>query len=249
MKRTARLALVLPLLAACTQEPAPGAPGAGDGGIREAQQLRQQIAALERKIQLLEVQVGRPRVARASDEPVAAAQVADGDAQASIGAADPGAGTAAALANAAAAAPGVKAFLESDDGKKALAVAVRTVQEQAEQERAARMIEDRLAAFAKDANLTEDQVGKMRDILTRSSRAFRDTFAVLRDGGSDLPQAERDQARQQAMAKVTEIRKSMDDEARVVLSQTQFEQYQKAVAGAMGGFGFRGPGAPAGRGN
>jgi hypothetical protein len=179
---------------------------------------------------------------------VAVAQPAEGEVQAADeGAA--GAVSAASLATAEQAAPGVKAFLESDDGKKALATAVRTVQEQAEQERTARMIEDRLAAFAKDANLTEDQVVKMRDILTRSSKSFRDTFAVFRDGGGDVPAAERDQARQQAMAKVTEIRKSMDDEARVVLSQTQFDQYQKAVAGAMGGFGFRGPGAPGGRGN
>ena len=40
-----------------------------------------------------------------------------------------------------------------------------------------------------------------------------------------------------------DFRNVHSDEARVVLSQTQFEQYQKAVAGAMGGFGFRGAGA------
>jgi hypothetical protein len=243
MNRIARAVLVLPLLAACSQEAPPAAPGVGVD-TRDVQQLRQQIAALERKIQLLEAQAGRPRAARASDTPVAAAESGEGDAKAAPGA-ESAAGGAPSLATAAAAAPGVKAFLESDDGKKALAVAVRTVQEQAEQERTARMIEDRLAQFAKDASLTDDQVVKMRDILTRSSKSFRDAFAVFRDGG-DLPQAERDQARQQAMAKVGEIRKSMDDEARVVLSQTQFDQYQKAVAGAMGGLGFRGPG-PQGR--
>lgn len=239
MKRIAGVLLVLPFLAACSQEQA---PGAADDGNREAQQLRQQIAALERKVQLLEVQVGRPaRAARAGDDAsVAVAQSAEGDAKAAPGTAEPA--SAPALATATAAAPGVKAFLESDDGKKALAVAIKAVQDQADQERTARMIEDRLAQFAKDASLTEDQVGKMRDILTKSSRAFRDAFAVFRDGGGDLPQAERDQARQQAMAKVQEIRKTMDDEARVVLSQTQFDQYQKAVAGAMGGFGGRPPG-------
>jgi len=238
MNRTARVLLVLPLIAACSQAAAPAAPETDN---REIHALREQISALERKIQLLEAQSVRPRV-RASDMSVAAAQPAEEGAKAAEGGAAPGADPAAAVVAAAAAAPAVKAFLESDDGKKALALAVRTVQEQAEQERTARMIEDRLAAFAKDANLTDDQVVKMRDILTRSSKAFRDTLAVFRDGG-DMPAAERDQARQQAMAKVGEVRKSMDDEARVVLSQTQFEQYQKAVAGAMGGFGFRGAGA------
>ncbi len=247
MKRTALAALLLPVLAACSQEVS---PGSGDGATvdnREAQQLRQQIAALERKIQLLEAQVGRPRI-RASSEEVVAAQPPESEAKAAPQ--DPAAEHTAALATATAAAPGVKAFLESDDGKKALAVAIKAVQDQADQERTARMIEDRLTQFAKDASLTDDQVTKMRDILTRSSKAFRDTFAVFRDGGGDVPQAEREQARQQAMGKVQEIRKSMDDEARVVLSQTQFEQYQKAVAGAMGGFGMRGPGtAPVNRGN
>ena len=248
MKRIAGTALVLTLLAACSQESASSSAKGGDVENSEAYQLRQQIAALERKIQLLDAQIGsRPRASRASSAEVAVAQPAEGETQAAPEG-EPGA-AAASLATAEQAAPGVKAFLESDDGKKALATAVRTVQEQAEQERTARMIEDRLAQFAKDASLTDDQVVKMRDILTRSSKSFRDTFAALRDGGGDMPQAEREQARQTAMGKMQEIRKSMDDEARVVLSQTQFDQYQKAVAGAMGGFGFRGPGAPAGRGN
>ena len=247
MKRIASILLVLPLIAACSQEAAPTSAKGGDVENSEAYHLRQQIAALERKILLLEAQVGRPRASRATSVEVAAAQNAEGDPNAAAGE-EPAAAPAVSLATAEQAAPGVKAFLESDDGKKALALAVRTVQEQADQERTARMIEDRLAAFAKDANLTDDQVAKMRDILTRSSKSFRDAFAVFRDGG-DMPAAERDQARQQAMAKVGEIRKTMDEESRVVLSQTQFEQYQKAVAGAMGGFGFRGPGAPGGRGN
>src|SRR5262245_20748247 len=114
MKRIASVLVLLPLLAACSQEAAPGAPETDHKEVRE---LREQVAALERKIQLLKPQSVRPRV-RASEMPVAAAQPVAGEAQASEGGAAP-ADPAAAVVAAAAAAPAVKSFLESEHGKKA----------------------------------------------------------------------------------------------------------------------------------
>ena len=100
------------------------------------------------------------------------------------------------------------------------------------------MVDGLLARLVKDAELTDDQTKKMKDILDRSATQMRSLFQVMRDGGGD-PTSD---GRQAAMAKLTEVRQAADNEVKSVLSQTQYEVYQKQIPQGMGGFGGGGPG-------
>jgi O6-methylguanine-DNA--protein-cysteine methyltransferase len=207
-----------------------------------------QIAALERRLDGLAGDVAAVRKT-AADSVVEAATKAETAAHAAIESSSQTAGAPAASPNEAA----IKTFFESDAGKKAFAATMKAVQDQQQQEQFSRMLEDRLARFAKEANLTEDQTKKMQDLLVRTTPKIRDIFQSFRDIPAGATQEERDQARQVAMAKAAEAKTTADNEAKAILSQQQFDVYEKQFGQGLGGFGggggFGGPGRPRPGGN
>jgi hypothetical protein len=234
--------LVLPAafaLAACSSESTGDAKEVADlrTQLQRSQQMaekqREQIATLERRIAGLAEDVARVHAASAA---VAAAPAAKPDGAATDAGGDaPGAAAAstATIANA----PAMKAYFESEEGKKTVAAALKAAQDQAEQERTSRTVDNLLARIGKDANLTEDQSKKMKDILNRGAAHLREIVQQMRDGpgGADMGDVRQ---------KFTDLRTSVDNEVKVVLSQTQFDTYQKTIqqSGVLGGFGGGGPG-------
>jgi hypothetical protein len=139
-------------------------------------------------------------------------------------------------------APAMKTYFESEEGRKAFAAALKYAQEQSTQEQLTRGVDTVIARLTKEANLTEDQSKRMKEILSRGAAQLRDLMQSMRDGGAA---ADGGDVRQ----KFADLRTSTDNEARAVLSQSQFESYQKIVptAAAIGGFGGFG-GRPRGTG-
>jgi hypothetical protein len=237
------------LLAACSGESPGDAKEVADlrTELQRTQQVaekqREQISALERRLAGLAEDVARVRKASAD---VVAAATAKQDAAAA--AANAGGDPANANANAAGVvipnAPAMKAFFESEDGKKTFAAALKTANDQTEQDRANRTVDNLLARLAKEANLTDDQSKKMKDILGRSATQLREIMQSMRDGQAGGDPGDIRQ-------KFTDLRTTTETEAKAVLSQTQFETFQKIIpaGGGMGGFGGFGGGRPRGGNN
>ncbi len=242
------LAAAAAALPACSADTSSGDEAIADLGA-EVQRLRQEsekqrdrIAKLERQIGGLQTDVVRVREISGG---VSEAHVAPGEAAATDGGpAGPAAGTGAVPDGQA-----MRTYFATEDGRKVLTAAMRIAQDQQEQERTARMVEGMLSRFAKDAELTEDQTRKMRDILGRSTGQMRELMISMRDPPADLTGDARDQARQQTMAKIGEVRQAADTEIKSVLSQTQYDAYQKSFPQGTGGFGDRGPVGPSRRAN
>jgi hypothetical protein len=255
------LRALLPLVASCLVLAGCPAQDAGDGKdvaelrthlqklLEDDGRRREQIAVLERRVSGLseDLVLIRRMAADAGSAATAGASAAGAPADGATSLAAGGAPTA---ASAAAAAPGIKAYFETDEGRKVLAATLKSVQDQAERERFVRGMEIALASFAKEANLTEDQTKKMKDLLARTAPQIQEVWTSMRDQPADATPEARAQAREAAMAKVTDLRTSADAEVKAILSQTQYEQYQKrtqgpgfgGLGGGMGGGGFGPPG-------
>lgn len=212
----------------------------------ENDRQRDQIANLERRVGGLQTDVVRVREISGG---VAEARAPRGEEAASAAAA-PGETGAATAAGGPAVAPdgqAMRTYFASEDGRKVLTAALKTAQDQQELERTTRRLEGMLARFAKDAELTDDQTKKMRDILGRNAVQLNELLQAMRDPPADLTPEARDQARQQTLAKLGELRQTADNEVKTVLSQTQYDAYQKSFP-QVGGFGG-GPGGPPRRAN
>ena len=131
----------------------------------------------------------------------------------------------------------VRFYLESDAGKALLAAVIKSVQDDQMAQGAARMMDGMISRFAKDADLTDDQAKRMRDIFRRSGAEFRDAWAPFGAIASDATETERDRVRHEVAAKSAEIEQKKDDEVRNLLSQTQYEAYKKQFAMPRKGFG------------
>ena len=238
------VALAVAPLAGCTGESGSGDRELGDLRAdlqrmqRESDKQRELISTLQRRVDGLAEDL--PRMRRASLDNVVVAPATGSEQAAGPGAAASGpAGSDAPEAGVSIPeAPAIKAFLESEDGRNSVASAVKAVQDKAEADRAQRMVDGLLARLVKDAELTEDQTKKMKDILDRSATQMRALFQPMRDGGGDATP----EGRQQAMAKLTELRQAADIEVKAVLSQTQYDIYQKQMPQGTGGYGFGGGG-------
>ena len=207
---------------------------------REDAKLREQIVQLERRLSAM--QSDRLRPGRAAPESAAADGAgAAADAAPVAAPGSPDAATGSAPVEASPLAQAVRTYLSSDEGRKAVTVAIKAAQDQADQERMARATDMMLARFAKEANLSDGQVKQVRDIVDRAQTQMREAFAAVRDASADLTPEQRDQLRQQAGTKTAEIRQRTDDDVKAVLSTSQFEVYQRTPV--LGGPGFGGPGA------
>lgn len=201
----------------------------------EGEKQRDRIAKLERQIGGLQTDVFRVREISGG---VAEARPAgaEGASAAAAGPSDP---SAAVAAGAAPDGQAMRTWFASEDGRKVLSAALKTAQDQQELERTTRRMEGMLARFAKDAELTEDQTRKMREIIGRSAGTLNELMQSMRDPPADLTPEQRDQARQQTLAKLGEFRQSVDGEVKTILSQTQYDAYQKSFPQGTG-FGFGG---------
>jgi hypothetical protein len=224
-------------LAACSAEPPGDAKEVAELRTQlqrtqqTAEKQREQITTLERRIAGLAEDVAR--VHKASADVVAAAAAKQEAATATNAAGDTAAANTAAGAVAAVSAPAMKAFFESEEGRKTFAAALKVQQDEADKERSARAVDSLLARLAKDANLTEDQSKKMKDILGRGAAQLTELRQSLQ-GGAGFADPD-------VRQKFTDLRTNTDNEVKAVLSQTQFDTYQKSMTGVLGGFG--GPGA------
>jgi hypothetical protein len=200
---------------------------------KENEKLRAQVASAEGRINGLAEDLARVRQLSV-DVKAAPAQQAQGDATdaQAAAAAPPAAGGMSPGAAALLATPegvAIKSFLATEDGKKLLEAAIQSDRDARAREQAKRQVDSMVDRFAKQANLTDDQVKRMKDVLEKQTDATRDVWASLQIS-PDATQAERDARRQQGLAKTDELRKATDDQLRTVLSATQFETYQQEQA-------------------
>jgi len=232
-------------LAACSAESSGDAKEVADlrAELQRTKQVadkqREQIVTLERRISTLAEDVAR--VHKTAEETAGAPAAKPADAAAATNAAgDPAAANgAAAGATTTVSAPAMKAFFESEEGKKTFAAALKAQQDEADKERSARAVDGLLARLAKDANLTEDQSKKMKDILTRGAAQLAELRQSLQ-GGAGFADPD-------VRQKFTDLRTNTDNEVKAVLSQTQYDTYQKSMGSVFGGFGGGGPGGFTGR--
>jgi hypothetical protein len=143
----------------------------------------------------------------------------------------------------------IRAFLGTDDGRKVLAAAIVADNDARQKEQAKRRIDSMVDRFAKQANLTDDQTKRMKEIMERQSEATRDLWSNMRDLPPDATQEQRAQLRDQNTAAQDAARKQTEDALKILLSTTQYEEYQKQQAqtrrgGVQGGGARRG--APSG---
>jgi hypothetical protein len=148
-------------------------------------------------------------------------------------------------------APTIKAYLETDEGRKVLAAAITAEREEREREQQKRRVDAMVDRFSREASLSTDQSKKMKDILFRSQSQVRELWTALRDGGvgADATPEEREAQRQQMTAKSQELTQKTDEEVRNVLSTAQFAMYQQQqerLRSSMRGPGMGMPG-PGGR--
>jgi hypothetical protein len=222
-------------LAACSAEPPGDAKEVADlrAELQRTRQVtekqREQITTLERRLAGLAEDVARVRGASPDAASAPKPEGAAPNAAVDPSAAHPTAVGGAAVVNA----PAMKAFFESEEGRKTFAAALKVQQDEVEKERSARAVDSLLARLAKDANLTEDQSKKMKDILGRGAAQLTELRQSLQSGSGF--------ADPDVRQKFTDLRTSTDNEVKAVLSQTQFDTYQKSMSGVFGGFG--GPGA------
>jgi len=229
---------------------------------KENEKLRTQVASAEGRINGLAEDLARVRQlsvdVKAAPAPQAEGAAADG------GVAGGGATAGASASGSAAVVSSpegvaIRNFLATEDGKKLLEAAIQSDRDARAREQAKRQVDSMVDRFAKQANLTDDQTKRMKDLMEKQADATRDVWASLQIN-PDATQAERDARRQQGLAKTDEIRKSTDDQLRSVLSATQFESYQQEqdkqsqrVRGSGGGNNGRrntgGAGGAGGRGN
>jgi hypothetical protein len=144
----------------------------------------------------------------------------------------------------------VKRYLGTEEGKKILEAAVQAERDERNREQQKRSADAWVDRLAKIANLTDDQVKKMKDVLDQAAIARSDAWSAMRDLGADATPEQRDEARQTVSQKMDDLRKQTDDQVRPILSSTQFDQYQQEqdkLRSTMRGFGGGSGGARNGR--
>lgn len=213
---------------------------------KENEKLSSQVAAQVRRIDGLTGDVSRVREIAVD---VKSAPAAD----------EPAAGSAAAPSAPATSATGsvdevaIKRFLSTEEGRKAIDAAIQAEREARDRERTSRTLDALVDRFAQEAALTDTQAARMKEILGRQAEAVRETWSGLRNLGPDATREQREAQRAATVAKTQELRKAADDEVKALLSQTQFETYEKQadrLRAAMRGPGtVQAPGAPAAGGN
>jgi len=130
----------------------------------------------------------------------------------------------------------IRAFFESDEGRRVLDGALRAEKERRDREFGAKMVDGMVARLQREADLTEDQRKRMREVLGRSGYDTYVAWSALEDVPADAPREDKDRLRREAAAKAAEIAQHADDEIRVILSQTQYETYRRLFpVGAFGG--------------
>lgn len=134
-------------------------------------------------------------------------------------------------------------LLQTEAAKKAMADAVKQVEDERGRERSQQMVDMMVDRFAERANLSADQVTRMKEIAGRAMTVIREARTSTRDMGSAGPE-ERAIAREEALAKTEEVRQKMNEEVKLVLNSEQYalyEEEQDRMRGGFGGFGGRGP--------
>jgi FecR-like protein len=130
----------------------------------------------------------------------------------------------------------IRAFFESDEGRRVLDGALRAEKERRDREFGAKMVDGMVARLQKEADLTEDQRKRMRDVLGRSGYDTYVAWGALEEIPADATREDKDRLRREAAAKAADIAQRADDEVRAILSQTQYETYRRLFpAGAFGG--------------
>lgn len=237
MTRTALL-FVAPLLlvsvAAC------GGPGTGSGEDvaalrKEVKELRKDVEAAqkdakrsERQLASLQDQLADVRrdMLSAPDAVVVAEPTLSDES-----------GEAEAVAAVAGAAPeAVVEALATEEGRKAIETALAEVNRRRDEERRERWVGSMIDRFAADAQLTPEQTVQMKDIVGGSFDKIREVWSGMRDMGGATPE-ERAVARQEAMAKMEDIRLETDDQVKAILNSAQYDQYVESSEAMRRGFG------------
>lgn len=230
------LALAASSLAACSAENSANEKAVADlradlqRAQKDADKQHEQIANIERKLAGMAEDLASMRKTT-MDVAAASTGKAQG-ANATNGAADPAGATPGDGASAGAVvvdAQKMKTFFDSEEGKKTFAAAMKAAQDQQAQEQAKRAVDGLLARLAKDANLTDDQQKKMKDILDRGAAQLSELRQSIQ-GGAGFGDPE-------VRQKFVDLRTNTDNEVKTVLSQSQFDTYQKSMTGVLGGFG------------
>jgi ferric-dicitrate binding protein FerR (iron transport regulator) len=129
----------------------------------------------------------------------------------------------------------MRAFFESDEGRSVLAAALKTEQVRRDKEFGAKMVDGMLARLHKEADLTDDQRRKLREVIGRAGYDSYVAWSSLEELPADTAAVEKDRLRSETAAKSAEIAKRADDDVRAILSQTQYETYRRLFpAGAFG---------------
>ena len=129
----------------------------------------------------------------------------------------------------------IRSFFESDEGRRVLDGALRAEKERRDREFGAKMVDGMIARLQKEADLTEDQRKRLREVLGRSGFESYTAWSALEDVPADATREDKDRLRSEAAAKAAEIQRRADDEVRAILSQTQYETYRRLFP--VGGFG------------
>ena len=130
----------------------------------------------------------------------------------------------------------LRAFFDSDEGHRVLAAALKAEQTRRDREFGAKLVDGMVARLQKEADLTEDQRKRLRDVLGRAGYDTYVAWGALSEVPADAAQDEKDRVRRESAAKAAEIAQRADDEVRAILSQTQYEAYRRTFpGGAFGG--------------
>ena len=241
MKSLLSLSLVTLSLAACLAATGCGVAGSGasqdtiDALTTQVAQLEKQNAGWETRMKKMERQLtgtGGDIASirnRLKDLPMAAAAGA-------VAAADAGEDDAVTAALPAETREFAK-YLESESGKKALADAVTEANNRQSRERWNRMADGMVDRFAEQANLSEDQSKRMKDLTGTMMSKIGDAWGAMRN--SNLSTEERAEVRASAMAQMGELREQLNEDVKLILDADQYSMYEeqagRMMRGGMGG--------------
>jgi hypothetical protein len=207
----------------------PEAPGASiDAGALEADvrglrsenaRLAGDLAALTRRLEVLEDASIRPVMPAPAGAPAAAA---DEDVEEST-------------------ASGSGAGLVNEDVKATVEKTVAEAMERRDRSRLARMMGIDLDAFAEENGLTEKQRTAVSDLLGTYRDKMRDAFMSMRAAGRPASEEERAARRQQMETAMQTIRGEIVEEAATFLQPAQLASFEEQLS-------MPGPGGPPGGG-
>lgn len=129
----------------------------------------------------------------------------------------------------------IRSFFESDEGRSVLAAAMKAEQARRDREFGMKMVDGMIARLAKEADLTDDQRKRLRDVLGRAGYDMYVAWGSLEDIPADTAREDKERLRREVVAKTGDIAKQADDDVRAILSQTQYETYHRLFP--VGAFG------------